>query len=153
MEGSCEHGNELSGSIKFWEILELLHNWRLLKKGSAPWVRKWVSEWVSGVVYRINCTWNTVYPANQAWVLTRYWLELQGIEVWFQTGVKDFLFTTICRAALGTPSFICNLYQGLFSPGVKQREREDDHSPASIALVKNEWICTSSLHISPWRGA
>jgi hypothetical protein len=24
------------GSIKRWEALELLHNWRLLKKGSAP---------------------------------------------------------------------------------------------------------------------
>jgi hypothetical protein len=22
LEGSCEHGNELSGSIKFWEVLE-----------------------------------------------------------------------------------------------------------------------------------
>jgi hypothetical protein len=27
---------ELSGSIKCWEVLEWLHNWRLLKKGSAP---------------------------------------------------------------------------------------------------------------------
>jgi hypothetical protein len=31
----CEHGNEPSGSIKCWEFLEL-HNWQLLKKGSAP---------------------------------------------------------------------------------------------------------------------
>jgi hypothetical protein len=37
-EGSCEHGNEPSGSIKCWEVLEWLHNWRILKKGSAPWV-------------------------------------------------------------------------------------------------------------------
>jgi hypothetical protein len=36
MEGSCEHGNKSSGSIKCWEILEQLHNWRLLKKGLAP---------------------------------------------------------------------------------------------------------------------
>jgi hypothetical protein len=35
-EGSCEHDNELSGSIKFWEFLESLHNLQLLKKGSAP---------------------------------------------------------------------------------------------------------------------
>jgi hypothetical protein len=27
---------EPSGSIKCWEVLEWLHNWRLLKKGSAP---------------------------------------------------------------------------------------------------------------------
>jgi hypothetical protein len=33
---SSEHGNELSGSIKCWEILEWLSDWWLLKKGSAP---------------------------------------------------------------------------------------------------------------------
>jgi hypothetical protein len=32
MEGSCDHGNELSGSINCWEVLMQLHNWRLLKK-------------------------------------------------------------------------------------------------------------------------
>jgi hypothetical protein len=37
VEGSCEHGNEPSVSIKCWEVLEWLHNWRLLKKGSAAW--------------------------------------------------------------------------------------------------------------------
>jgi hypothetical protein len=36
VEGSCEHGNEPSGFIKFWEVIEWLHNWRLFKKGSAP---------------------------------------------------------------------------------------------------------------------
>jgi hypothetical protein len=34
--GSCEHGIEPSGSIKCWEVFEGLHNWWLLKKGSAP---------------------------------------------------------------------------------------------------------------------
>jgi hypothetical protein len=33
--GSCEHGNEPSGSMKCWEILEGLHKWRPLKKGSV----------------------------------------------------------------------------------------------------------------------
>jgi hypothetical protein len=33
VEGSCQHGNELPGSVKCWEILEWLHNWRLLRKG------------------------------------------------------------------------------------------------------------------------
>jgi hypothetical protein len=36
-KGTSGHGNELSGSIKCWEILEELSNWRLLKKGPAPW--------------------------------------------------------------------------------------------------------------------
>jgi hypothetical protein len=36
VEGSREHGNEPLGSLKCWEFLEWLHNWQLLKKGSAP---------------------------------------------------------------------------------------------------------------------
>jgi hypothetical protein len=31
VEGSCEHGNELLGSIKYGEVLEYLGNWRLLR--------------------------------------------------------------------------------------------------------------------------
>jgi hypothetical protein len=37
MEGSRENGSELSGSMKSWEILEQLHNWCVLMKGSASW--------------------------------------------------------------------------------------------------------------------
>jgi hypothetical protein len=40
MEGSCEHGNESLDSIKCWEVLEYLHNFQLLKKGSAPQISK-----------------------------------------------------------------------------------------------------------------
>jgi hypothetical protein len=36
VEGSCERGNEPSGSINRWEFLEWLHNRQRLKKGSAP---------------------------------------------------------------------------------------------------------------------
>jgi hypothetical protein len=32
MLGSREHGNEPSGSIKYWEILEKLRNWWFLKE-------------------------------------------------------------------------------------------------------------------------
>jgi hypothetical protein len=34
--GLFECGNELSGSIKRWEVLKWLHNWQLFKKASAP---------------------------------------------------------------------------------------------------------------------
>jgi hypothetical protein len=34
--GSCEHGDEHSGSLKCWEVPEWLHNWQLLREGSAP---------------------------------------------------------------------------------------------------------------------
>jgi hypothetical protein len=37
VEGSCKHGHEPSDSIKCWEILESVTNWRLPKKDSAPW--------------------------------------------------------------------------------------------------------------------
>jgi hypothetical protein len=39
---SCEHGDELSGSIECWEALEQLHNWQLLKEGSdtSSWLHK-----------------------------------------------------------------------------------------------------------------
>jgi hypothetical protein len=37
MTGSSEHGNEPSGSVKCWENLVYLSDWRLLKLYSAPW--------------------------------------------------------------------------------------------------------------------
>jgi hypothetical protein len=40
MEGSYEYVNKPSVSIKFWEILEWLSDWWLLKKESTPW-RYW----------------------------------------------------------------------------------------------------------------
>jgi hypothetical protein len=36
VEDSCEHGIEPSGSIKCWEVLNWLHNLRLLERGSVP---------------------------------------------------------------------------------------------------------------------
>jgi hypothetical protein len=55
VEGSCEHGNEPSGSIKCWEFLEWLHNWQLLKKGSAPWVSEWVrTPWTRQISIRCS---------------------------------------------------------------------------------------------------
>jgi hypothetical protein len=32
LEGSCEHGNEPSGSLKWWGILQYQRNWWFLKK-------------------------------------------------------------------------------------------------------------------------
>jgi hypothetical protein len=42
---ACEHGNEPSGSVKCREIVEWLHNWRLLKKGSTSLVSEYSSTW------------------------------------------------------------------------------------------------------------
>jgi hypothetical protein len=35
--GSCEHGNESSGSIKGVEFLDYLSDYQLPNKDSAPW--------------------------------------------------------------------------------------------------------------------
>jgi hypothetical protein len=40
VEGSCEHGNKYSGSIKFLEILGYLSDGRFFKEGFAP--RSWL---------------------------------------------------------------------------------------------------------------
>jgi hypothetical protein len=37
VEGSYEDLNEPSSSIKYWEILEFLRNWWLLKKDPTAW--------------------------------------------------------------------------------------------------------------------
>jgi hypothetical protein len=41
VEGSCEYSIEPSGSMKYWEVLEWLPNYWVLKKGSAPEVGKY----------------------------------------------------------------------------------------------------------------
>jgi hypothetical protein len=53
VEGPYEHGDEPSGSIKCWEILEWLRNWRLLKKGSqsVPW--SWLVSLVFGSLSKV----------------------------------------------------------------------------------------------------
>jgi hypothetical protein len=38
---TSEYGNEPSGSVTRWEILEWLSDWQILKKGSAPWKASW----------------------------------------------------------------------------------------------------------------
>jgi hypothetical protein len=43
VEGSYEHSIEPSSSLKFWKVLEWLHSWQLLKKGSAPSVSKYLA--------------------------------------------------------------------------------------------------------------
>jgi hypothetical protein len=35
VDGSCEHDDELSGSLTCWEVPEWLHNWQLLRKGNV----------------------------------------------------------------------------------------------------------------------
>jgi hypothetical protein len=52
VEGCCEHGDELSGSLKPWKVLEWLYNWQLLRKDSAPQVSKYIGRAIAHAVSR-----------------------------------------------------------------------------------------------------
>jgi hypothetical protein len=56
VQGSFEHDNESSGSIKCWEFLEYLHNWRLLKEAQLHAVIWLVYNYI---VCRRNYIWAT----------------------------------------------------------------------------------------------
>jgi hypothetical protein len=47
VEGYCEHGDEPSAYVKWWEVLEWLHGLQLLKKVSAPYVMDEMSRHVA----------------------------------------------------------------------------------------------------------
>jgi hypothetical protein len=57
--------------------------------------------------------------------------------------VKNFLFST-SRPVLGPTQPPIQWVPGALSPGVKQPEREADHSPPTNAEVKKTWVCTST---------
>jgi hypothetical protein len=57
--------------------------------------------------------------------------------------VKNFLFSTSSRPALGSAQPPIQWVMGALVPGVKRQGREADHSPSS-AEVKKMWIYTST---------
>jgi hypothetical protein len=72
--GSCEHGNEPSGSIKVGENIDQVSDYQLLKKVSAPcsWLRIVLSvhplhvlhPFLSVFLYFINLTKTFIFPIN-----------------------------------------------------------------------------------------
>jgi hypothetical protein len=58
--------------------------------------------------------------------------------------VKNFLFSTSSRPALGSTQPPIQWIQGALSPGAKRPVRESDHSPPASAEVKKMWIYTST---------
>jgi predicted RNA-binding protein len=44
VDGSCEHGNEYSGYIKFWEIPASRRNWRFSRRAKLYGVRPVVCD-------------------------------------------------------------------------------------------------------------
>jgi hypothetical protein len=100
MEGSCECCNEPSGSLKYWEAHEWLHNFQLLKKRSAPW--GWVPTYIPVLVppaHRSNTsvwrTWHTrTKPTSTAALCCRV-REMNGMTSNIQ---EQF---TICLCSCG----------------------------------------------------
>jgi hypothetical protein len=58
--------------------------------------------------------------------------------------VKNFLFSTSSRSALGSTQPPIQWVRGALSPGVKWPGREADHSSPSSAEVKKMWIYAST---------
>jgi hypothetical protein len=59
-------------------------------------------------------------------------------------GVKNFLFSTSSRPALGPTQPPIQWVPGALSPGVKQLWREADHSPPASTKVKKMWSYTTT---------
>jgi hypothetical protein len=63
----------------------------------------------------------------------------------FESGrVKNFLFSTSSRPALGSTQPPTQWVPGALFPGVKRLGREVDHSPPTSAEIKKMWIYTST---------
>jgi hypothetical protein len=62
--------------------------------------------------------------------------------------IKNFLFSTSSKPALGFTQPPIQRVPGAVSPGVKLPWREADHSPPASAKVKKMWIYTSTrIHL------
>jgi hypothetical protein len=67
--------------------------------------------------------------------------------------VKNFLFSTSFRPALGPTQPPIQWVPRALSPGVKRQRCEVDHPASTSAEVKNMWIFTSTPHTPLWRSA
>jgi hypothetical protein len=76
-------------------------------------------------------------------IAQQYESDDRGFESWQGLGI--FLFTTVSRPVLRTTQSPIQWVPGALSLGVKQPEREADHSPQSDVQVKNVWSYTSTL--------
>jgi hypothetical protein len=67
--------------------------------------------------------------------------------------VKNFLYSTASRPALGSTQPPIQWVLGVLSQGIKRPGREADHSPPASAEAKKMWIYTSTPHTPSWRSA
>jgi hypothetical protein len=79
-------------------------------------------------------------------IATSYRLDDRGVGIKSPGGVKNFLYSTSSRPALGSTQLPMQWVPGAFSSGVKRPGREADHSPPANADVKK-----ISVHRLPLR--
>jgi hypothetical protein len=77
-------------------------------------------------------------------IATGYGLDDRGVRVRVPVGVKNFLFSTASRPALGPTQPPIQWVPGALSPGIKRQGRETDRSSPTSAEVKKMWIYTST---------
>jgi hypothetical protein len=80
---SCERCNEPSGSIKCWKVLQWLHSWRFLKKGSAPWVSQ--SYFTTGGLPPISSSWRQAPWGMRPKIATGRYDTMIVYDFWFIT--------------------------------------------------------------------
>jgi hypothetical protein len=81
------------------------------------------------------------YPLG---IVTGYGVDDWGVGSLCPGRVKNFLFSTSSRPALGPTKPPIKWVLGVLSPGVKQQGCEVYHSPPTSAKVKKIWIYTST---------
>jgi hypothetical protein len=67
--------------------------------------------------------------------------------------VKNFLFSTLSRLAMGSTQPPIRWIPVDLTPGVKRPGREADLSPSASGEVKKMWIYTSNPHTPSWHNA
>jgi hypothetical protein len=75
-------------------------------------------------------------------IATGYRLNDRGGQSSSPGRVKNFLFSTASRPALGLTHPPIQWVPAALSPGVKRQGREADYSPPTSAEVKKTWIYT-----------
>jgi hypothetical protein len=79
-------------------------------------------------------------------IATGYGLDDRRVGSSTPGRVKNFLFSTSSRPALGSTHPRIQWVLGALSSGVKRPGREVDHLPPASAEVKKMWIYTSTPH-------
>jgi hypothetical protein len=94
--------------------------------------------------FNFYCNWSRS-TLELGWC-SRYsnWLDDKRGRSLSTSKVKNFLFTTSSRLALGPTQPTIQWVLGVLSPGVKWLGREADQSPPTGVKVKKMWIYTTT---------